>query len=172
MGRSWPAHDYIREPGRAVDGAGHGRSDRATPTERRSIAALAELIRVSWGSDQPGFRQVYDARFLPDGPLDMWRAFDELQRRSTSAENAYHLWYAFGHLEAARSLDLPTLILHSRGDQAFSFTEAEDLHAVVPGSLLVPLDSSNHILQADEPAFVTFTNEVRTFLGSHYVGQD
>jgi len=142
---------------------------RATPTERRSIIALGELIRVSWGSDQPGFRQVYDAKFLPDGPLDMWRAFDELQRRSTSAENAYRLWGAFGHLdasEAARSLDLPTLILHSRGDQAFSFTEAEDLHALMPGSRLVALDSSNHILQADEPAFATFVNEVRTFLRS------
>jgi pimeloyl-ACP methyl ester carboxylesterase/DNA-binding SARP family transcriptional activator len=140
---------------------------RATPTERRSVAALAELIRVSWGSDQPGFRQVYDARFLPDGPLEMWRAFDELQRRSTSAENAYHLWYAFGHLdasEAAHSIDLPTLILHSRGDQAFSFAEAEDLHTLMPGSRLVPLDSSNHILQADEPAFATFIKEVRTFL--------
>jgi pimeloyl-ACP methyl ester carboxylesterase len=140
---------------------------RANPSERRSMAALGELIRVSWGSDQPGFRQVYDARFLPDGPLVMWRAFDELQRRSTSAENAYRLWGAFGHLdasEAARSLDLPTLILHSRGDQAFSFTEAEDLHALMPGSRLVALDSSNHILQEDEPAFAIFVNEVRAFL--------
>ena len=55
------------------------------------MVALGELIRVSWGSDQPGFRQVYDARFLPDGPLDMWRAFDELnaapprQRTHTSS---------------------------------------------------------------------------------------
>jgi DNA-binding SARP family transcriptional activator/pimeloyl-ACP methyl ester carboxylesterase len=140
---------------------------RANPTERRSMAALGELIRLSWGSDQPGFRQVYDAKFLPDGPLHMWRAFDELQRRSTSAENAYQLWHAFGHLdagEAARGLDLPTLILHSRRDQAFSFTEAEDLHALMPGSRLVALDSSNHILQADEPAFATFMTEVRTFL--------
>ena len=140
---------------------------RASPTERRSFAALSELIRVSWGSDQPGFRQVYDAKFLPNGPLHMWRAFDELQRRSTSAENAYQLWRAFGHLdatEAARSLDLPTLILHSRRDHAFSFSEAEDLHALMPCSRLVALDSSNHILQADEPAFATFMNEVRRFL--------
>ena len=112
-------------------------------------------------------RHVYDAKFLPNGPLHMWRAFDELQRRSTSAENAYQLWRAFGDLdasEAARSLDLPTLILHSRRDQAFSFTEAEDLHALMPGSRLVALDSSNHILQADEPAFAIFMNEVRRFL--------
>jgi len=77
------------------------------------------------------------------------------------------MWGAFGHLdasEAARSLHLPTLILHSRRDQAFSFTEAEDLHALMPASRLVALDSSNHILQAHEPAFATFMTEVRRFL--------
>jgi pimeloyl-ACP methyl ester carboxylesterase len=140
---------------------------RAAPDERRSLAALGELIRMSWGSEQPGFRQVYDARFLPDGPLELWRAFDELQRRSTSAENAYRLWRAFGSLdasEAARSLNVPTLILHSRDDQVWSFQEAQDLHAMMPGSRLVPLDSRNHILTAGEPAFGTFVDEVRAFL--------
>jgi hypothetical protein len=34
----------------------------------------------------------------------------------------------------------------------------------MPGSRLVALDSSNHILQADEPAFATFVDEVRAFL--------
>ena len=116
---------------------------RATQAERRELAALGELIRMSWGSDQPGFRQVYDARFLPDGPLEIWRAFDELQRRTTSPENAYRLWRAFGSLDAAdaaRSLDVPTLILHCRDDLVWSFAEAEELHSLVEGSRLVPLD--------------------------------
>jgi pimeloyl-ACP methyl ester carboxylesterase/DNA-binding SARP family transcriptional activator len=142
---------------------------RAGAAERRSLVALGELIRLSWGSDQPGFMQVYDAKFLPDGPLDLWRAFDTLQRRSTSAENAYQLWRAFGYLdatEAARNLDVPTLILHCRRDQVWSFTEAEALNALVPGSRLVALDSSNHILQAAEPAFATFVQEVREFVRS------
>lgn len=142
---------------------------RASPTERRSLVALGELIRLSWGSDQPGFMQVYDAKFLPDGPLDLWRAFDTLQRRSTSAENAYQLWRAFGYLdaaEAARNLNVPTLILHCRRDQVWSFSEAEALNALVAGSRLVALDSSNHILQADEPAFARFVQEVRAFLHS------
>ncbi|MDH4075358.1 MAG: alpha/beta hydrolase, partial [Acidimicrobiia bacterium] len=46
---------------------------RASDDERRELLALAELIRTSWGSAQPGFRQVYDARFIPDGPLELWR---------------------------------------------------------------------------------------------------
>ena len=81
---------------------------KASDEQRRELAALSELIKVSWGSDQPGFRQVYDARFMPDGPIEQWRAFDELQRRSTSPRNAHRLWHAFGRLdcaEAARQLE-------------------------------------------------------------------
>src|SRR5205085_133012 len=74
---------------------------RADPTRRSELAALGQLIRLSWGSDEPGFRQIYDARFLPDGPLELWRAFDQLQRRSTSPENAYQLWRAFGRLDGS-----------------------------------------------------------------------
>ena len=140
---------------------------RANETERRELAALGELIQVSWGSEESGFRRVYDARFLPDGPLDAWRAFDELQRRSTSPRNAYRLWRAFGSLDCtaeARQLDVPTLILHSTGDRVWSYSEAEELHSMVAGSRLVGLPSRNHILQADEPAFVTFIQEIERFL--------
>lgn len=142
---------------------------RATDEERRALRALGELIRVSWGSDQPGFRQVYDARFIPDGPLETWRAFDELQRLSTSPENAYQLWRAFGALDAsadAVQLSVPTLILHSKDDQVWRFSEAEELHSLVPGSRLVELESKNHILRADEPAFDRLLHEVRDFLAT------
>jgi pimeloyl-ACP methyl ester carboxylesterase/DNA-binding SARP family transcriptional activator len=141
---------------------------KATDEQRRELTALGELIKVSWGTDQPGFRQVYDARFLPDGPIETWRAFDELQRRSTSPRNAHRLWRAFGALdcaEAARQLDVPTLILHAIDDRVWSFEEAEELNAMVPGSRLVALPGSNHILQADEPAFATFIEAVEEFVG-------
>ena len=144
--------------------------ERASEDRRRELAALSQLIRVSWGSDEPGFRQVYDAKFMPDGPLETWRAFDELQRRSTSPRNALRLWKAFGALdcsEAARQLDVPTLILHSTNDLVWPFAEAEELHAMVSGSQLVALDSRNHILQADEPAFGQFVGEIAHFLATH-----
>ena len=140
---------------------------KASDEERRQLLALAELIRTSWGSEQPGFRQVYDARFIPDGPIELWRAFDELQRRSTSPRNARRLFYSFGVLDiagAARQLDMPCLILHSVDDQVWSFAEAEDLHALIPGSTLVPLPSRNHILKGDEPAFALLIEAVDRFL--------
>jgi pimeloyl-ACP methyl ester carboxylesterase len=142
---------------------------RADDELRRELAALGELIKSSWGNETAAFRSVYDARFLPDGPIEAWRAFDELQRRSTSPRNAYRLWRAFGSLdcaEAARRLDVPTLILHSTDDRVWSIAEAEELHRMVSGSRLVALESRNHILQADEPAFASFIDEVERFLAS------
>jgi pimeloyl-ACP methyl ester carboxylesterase len=63
-------------------------------------------------------------------------------------------------------LDVPTLILHSRGDLVWSFAEAEELHALIAGSQLIPLESRNHILQAAEPAFAAFVSELRRFLAT------
>ena len=143
------------------------RPQRRVNPNRRELTALGELIKVSWGSDQPGFRQIYDAKFLPDGPIERWRAFDELQRRSTSPRNAHRLWKAFGSLdcaEAARRLDVPTMIVHAADDQVWSFDEAEELHAMVPASSLMRLPGNNHILQADEPAFGMFVDHLERFL--------
>jgi pimeloyl-ACP methyl ester carboxylesterase len=77
------------------------------------------------------------------------------------------LWRAFGSLDCtaeARQLDVPTLILHTTGDRVWSFSEAEELHSMVAGSRPVALPGSNHILQADEPAFAMFIDEVERFL--------
>jgi len=146
--------------------------DAANNLHKRELRALGELIKVSWGKDEPGFRQVYDARFLPDGPLEVWRAFDKLQRMSTSPENAYRLWRAFGALDVsadAARLSVPTLILHSKDDQVWRFREAEELQSLVPGSRLVELNSKNHILRADEPAFEMLMDEVNQFLATDNV---
>jgi pimeloyl-ACP methyl ester carboxylesterase len=58
----------------------------------------------------------------------------------------------------------PTLVLHARGDQAIPFAQGELLAREIPGARFVPLDSSNHILLDNEPAFRTFVQETRQFL--------
>ncbi|MDT5106548.1 MAG: hypothetical protein QOI25_4061, partial [Mycobacterium sp.] len=66
-----------------------GREVRAHNDEERRAAALdLELARVGWGRDDPAFRQVFAAQFLPGGTRADWEAFDHLQRRTTSPENA------------------------------------------------------------------------------------
>ena len=64
------------------------------------------------------------------------------------------------------------LILHSDDDRVWAVAEAEELQAMVPGSRLVRLPSSNHILQAEEPTFATFIDEVDRFLSSEGASHD
>ncbi|HKE52636.1 MAG TPA: alpha/beta hydrolase, partial [Actinomycetes bacterium] len=63
-----------------------GRRKRArTPDELALEEARIELVRVGWGLPDPSYRQIFVARFLPEGTQEQWRSFDELQVRSTSA---------------------------------------------------------------------------------------
>jgi DNA-binding CsgD family transcriptional regulator len=61
-------------------------------------------------------------------------------------------------------LDLPTMVVHARGDQMVDLTNGRLLAAGIPGARLVTLESDNHILLADEPAWPVFLREVTEFV--------
>ena len=62
------------------------------------------------------------------------------------------------------ALDLPTLVLHSRGDQMNPFAHSRDLAADIRGARLVALESNNHIVLENEPAWPVFLRELTEFL--------
>ena len=59
---------------------------------------------------------------------------------------------------------MPTLVLHARRDRMNDFALGRELAARIPGARLVALDSDNHIMLADEPAWPVFVDEVTAFL--------
>jgi len=145
-----------------------GRAVRAQSEDEKRAAALdLDLARVGWGRDDPAFRQVFAAQFLPDGTRADWDAFDQLQRRTTSPENAVRFLQEFAHIdvrEQAGHVRCPTLILHSRNDHRVPMRYGEELAALIPDSRLVALASSNHLLTATEPGWRVFCDEVDAFL--------
>jgi pimeloyl-ACP methyl ester carboxylesterase len=145
-----------------------GRGARAVNEDEKRAAALdLDLARVGWGRDDPAFRQVFAAQFQPDGTRADWAAFDQLQRRTTSPENAVRFLEEFGRIdvsEEAAAVSCPTLILHSRDDHRQPLRAAEELAALIPDSRLVALTSNNHLLTAAEPAWQVFLDEVESFL--------
>jgi pimeloyl-ACP methyl ester carboxylesterase/DNA-binding winged helix-turn-helix (wHTH) protein len=145
-----------------------GRAVRAVGDDEKRAAALdLELARVGWGRDDPAFRQVFAAQFLPDGSRADWAAFDQLQRRTTSPENAVRFLEEFGRIDVrdlARDVSCPTLIMHSRDDHRVPMRFGEELASLIPESRLIALSSNNHLLTATEPAWQVFRAEVDTFL--------
>ena len=59
----------------------------------------------------------------------------------------------------------PTLVVHSRDDEVCPVEEAHRLAAGIPGAQFVELDSRNHILLEDEPAWARFQEVVLEFAG-------
>lgn len=145
-----------------------GRAVRAlTDDEKRAAALDLDLARVGWGRDDPVFRQVFAAQFLPDGTRADWAAFDQLQRRTTSSENAVRFLEEFARIDVrdeAAQVRCPTLILHSRDDHRVPMRYGEELAALIADSRLVALSSNNHLLTGTEPAWRVFCDEVEAFL--------
>lgn len=147
-----------------------GRAVRAVSADERRAAELdLDLARVGWGRDDPAFRQVFAAQFLPDGTRADWAAFDQLQRRTTSPENAVRFLEEFARIdvrEHAKRVACPTLIMHAREDHRVPMTAGQELASLIDDSRLVALDSKNHLLTATEPAWQVFLDEMSAFLAS------
>ena len=122
----------------------------------------------SWRRDDAAFRQVFASQFLPEAPRDQWEAFNELQRATTSVENVVRFLDAFAHIDVtavAPQVACPTLIVHARRDVRVPESQARELARLIPDSRLVFVDSGNHIITQDEPAWPALVEEVDRFLG-------
>lgn len=64
----------------------------------------------------------------------------------------------------ARKITQPTLVLHARNDLRVPFEEGRLMAATIPDARLIPLESRNHILLEQEPAWKRFLEEVDSFL--------
>ena len=146
-----------------------GRRRRGDPDAVERGDLVLQIIRLAWEDPTPLFRQVFTAMFLPDGTPQQLEWYDELQRASTSGEIAATLRRARDELDVtgmAEKVRVPTLVLHARHDQAMPFGEGRLLAALIPGARFVPLDSRNHILLGNEPAWRLFIDELNGFLGT------
>lgn len=138
-----------------------------SPGARDTRAGLQTLIREGWGRDVPAFRQVFTTLFMPHATPEQAAWFNELQRVSSSAENAFRITEAAADVDVTDRLArvrAPTLVMHATGDAMVPFEEARILAAGIAGSRFVALDSDNHLLLDDEPAFARFLWEIRDFL--------
>ncbi len=167
-----PAIEYAaRHPERltrlAFYGSYAGAQAAATPEELELHAAFEALIKVGWARPTSEFRRVFSSMMIPGGTEEQMRWLDDLQKMAVDAETAVLARSQRQVTDSSarlRELDLPTLVLHSRGDQMNEFDHSRFLAANIRGARLVALESNNHIVLADEPAWPVFLRELTAFL--------
>ncbi len=140
---------------------------KRAPAEKEMREAMATLIRLGWGADSPSFRQMFTARFLPDGTHEQGDYFNDLQLRTTSAECAARFFDAvnvFDIRDLLSQVQAPTLVMHARGDLMVPFEAGRQLAAGIPGARFVALPGRNHLFLEHEPASDRFFEEISLFL--------
>jgi pimeloyl-ACP methyl ester carboxylesterase/DNA-binding CsgD family transcriptional regulator len=138
-----------------------------TPEALELQATFEQLLKVGWARPDSVFRRVFTSLMIPGATEEQMRWLDELQRVSVSTENAVaarRQRREANVVDLLPEIDVPTLVLHCRGDQMNHFEEGRFLASNIANSRLVPLESSNHLVLADEPAWPVFMDEVTTFL--------
>lgn len=145
-----------------------GRFARSETAEQiEEVETRLKVLQIGWPNDTPAYGRFFASLHIPDATPEQMQSFNELLRSTTSPASAVALLRAFFQddlREIARQVRCPTLVLHSRQSTLIPFEEGRSLAALIPGANFVPLESRNHILLENEPAWEQFVNAVDDFL--------
>ena len=138
-------------------GFARGWAKRGWSAERmEEMETMVKLIEFGWGSDEPSFRQVFTSQFMPDASLEVIRGFNAFMPLTASARTAARIFKTNSALDVqadARRIGCPTLVLHGSGEIRIPFEEGRLIAGLVPGARFVTLETRNHLMRQDEPAW-------------------
>jgi DNA-binding CsgD family transcriptional regulator len=136
--------------------------------------AFIQMVEVGW--DQPDTfvrRLLASSMFIPEAASDIQASFDEEARLSITGVDAarnFRMNYATDVRALAPQIRCPALVLHSLHNELLPFEEGRLLASLIPGARLVPLETRNCLLLADEPAWASWLRETHSFLGQPLPG--
>lgn len=148
-------------------GFARGRRKRGSQQEIEGADAVATLMRQGWGQENPAFRQMFTSLFIPGGTAEQMQWFNDLQRITTSPDNAIRLRRTVDEIDVSALLPLvktPTLVLHCRNDAVQPFDEGRRLAAGIPGARFVALEGRNHLVLEGDPDWSRLLDEISNFL--------
>ena len=144
-----------------------GRNKRGSAKDRETGQAYLTLMRHGWGDEHSAFLRSFCMLYFPGLSIVQIRALADLQRMAMSADAAIQMRMACDEIDVVdllKQVSAPTLVLHSRYDNAVPFTEGQRLAAALPNARFVALESENHVPVPGEPAWPIFLAEIDAFL--------
>lgn len=140
-----------------------GADHRGDPKKAALNRAVIEVLRQGFDEEIPAFRDLFAARFVPDGDPKRTTWLGDLCRKSTTPEAAAALLTARAEIDASpylSQLTLPTVVFHAEGDAQVPLSEGHFTARNIAGAEFIALPSDNHILQEEEPAWQVYKREL------------
>ena len=146
-----------------------GRKKRGTPQDVDEAMAMLEMMRRGWHDEHSAFMRAHSSVFLPSASTEQVKWLTDLMRAATSGDVAAKCRNAFDEINVVDLLPkvkTPTIVFHCRHDSFVPFEQGRLLAASIPNAKFVALESENHALLSDEPAWVKFVGDMEDFLAS------
>ncbi len=115
----------------------------------RVAESMVGLVRSSWGMGS----RLLGSLIFPSATAEMLDGFARFQRQAASRDMAVALlkqMYAADVSSLLGDLDVPTLVIHHRGDRAVPFAGGEELARSIPGAELMILEGAHHFPRAED----------------------
>ena len=147
-----------------------GRMMRGDVEAEQFYYASRAMVSAGWGSPNPVYRHFFTSSYMPDATPEEGASFDEMQRISASPETALRIMEMNAYTDArvdARSLKVPTLVLHAKGDMAAPISEGRETAREIPTAEFVELPGANHCMIRGHSGFDEFFHEIGPFLKDH-----
>ncbi|MGB4952242.1 MAG: alpha/beta fold hydrolase [Rhizobiaceae bacterium] len=155
-----------------LSGYARGRMMRGNSDAEQFYDAARAMVSSGWGSPSPIYRHFFTSAYIPDATRAEGESFDEMQRISTSPENAMRVMAMNAYMDAckdARTVSVPTLVLHMKGDMAVPISEGREIAREVSGAEFVELPGANHCMIRGHPGFAEFFQEIEPFLKANII---
>ena len=144
-----------------------GRKKRGTPQDVDEAVAMREMLRRGWYD--PAFMRAHSSVFMPGASVEQVKWLSDLMQAATSGEVAARVRSAYDEIaivDLLPKVKTPTIVFHCRHDSFVPFEQGRLIAASIPNAKFVTLESGNHALLPDEPAWAQFVGDVEDFLAS------
>jgi len=147
----------------------HGWNRRSDLVDVEKRKALVTLVNLGWREKNPAVRQIFTTEYIPMAGPEQMQWFGDLQLVSTSASNTIRLSDVISNIDVSAELArvrAPTLVIHCRGDVVAPFAQGRQLATGIPGARFLSLDSANHFMLGQDPAWPVMAAHIREFLAT------
>ncbi|MGD9914990.1 MAG: alpha/beta fold hydrolase [Rhizobiaceae bacterium] len=144
-----------------------GRLIRLAESDRAQAEAILTLMRHGWGKGSSPFIDAFATMFIPGGNREQIDSLVELQRHTTSPENAVSIRRAvdgFDVSDLVEQIDVSTLVIHARDDGVQPIEQAYQIAARIPQAEFLLLESRNHVILPDEKAWPVLFDALNRFV--------
>lgn len=164
----------VRNPGRVSHlichgGYATGRLVRQSTADIEQGEAILTLIEHGWGVSDSPFLKAFTTMYIPDATREQMDSLVDLQRLTTSPGNAIRIRRCVDNFDVADLLPevaVKTLVIHAANDGVHPVAQGRDIAANIPDSRFVLLQTANHALVPQEPAWSRFFHELERFVST------